>query len=95
MPKSNIKSSKKIKIKREVITPETSDSESTPEIKIEDKYIQNIGCVLWNKKRDVLDFLEQHSKKTEINESVSLYSLYCSEFKDKKRVSKNYFMNLL
>ena len=66
-----------------------------PEIKIEDKYIQNIGCVLWNKKRDVLDFLEQHSKKTEINESVSLYSLYCSEFKDKKRVSKNYFMNLL
>ena len=33
-----------------------------PEVKIEDKYIQNIGCVLWNKKKDVLDFLDSHNK---------------------------------
>jgi hypothetical protein len=62
-----------------------------PEIKIEDKFIQNIGCVLWNKKKDVLEFLETHKEE----QSINLYSVYCSEFKDKKRVSKNYFMNIL
>ena len=61
-----------------------------PEVKIEDKYIQNIGCVLWNKKKDVLDFLEAHNKN--IN-GLELYSLYCQ--KNDKRVSKNYFMNLI
>ena len=39
MPKSNIKSSKKLK--REVVTQETSDSESVQEIKKEDKLIRN------------------------------------------------------
>lgn len=61
-----------------------------PEVKIEDKYIQNIGCVLWNKKKDVLDFLENHNK--EMN-GLELYSLYCQ--KNDKRVSKHYFMNLI
>jgi hypothetical protein len=60
-----------------------------PEVKIEDKFIQNIGCVLWNKKRDVLDFLEKNKNDSE------LYAKYCNEYKDKKRVSKNYFMNLI
>jgi hypothetical protein len=63
-----------------------------PEVKIEDKFIQNIGCVLWNKKKDVLDFLHTHKKE---DQSINLYSIYCSEYKDKKRVSKNYFMNIL
>jgi hypothetical protein len=63
-----------------------------PEVKIEDKYIQNIGCVLWNKKKDVLDFLHTHKKE---DQSINLYSIYCAEYKDKKRVSKNYFMNIL
>ena len=63
-----------------------------PEVKIEDKFIQNIGCVLWNKKKDVLDFLETHNKD---DQGINLYSIYCSEYKDKKRVSKNYFMNIL
>ena len=63
-----------------------------PEVKIEDKFIQNIGCVLWNKKKDVLDFLETHNKE---DQSINLYSIYCAEYKDKKRVSKNYFINIL
>ena len=63
-----------------------------PEVKIEDKYIQNIGCTLWNKKKDVLDFLDIHKHKDKMN-GIELYSLYCQE-KD-KRVSKNYFMNLI
>lgn len=58
-----------------------------PDIKIEDKYIQNIGCVLWNKKRDVLEFLERNSEKD------NLYAKYCNEYK--RRVSKQFFMNLL
>ena len=62
-----------------------------PEVKIEDKFIQNIGCTLWNKKKDVLEFLEKHNK-TKMN-GLDLYTLYCQE-KD-KRVSKNYFMNLI
>jgi hypothetical protein len=62
-----------------------------PEVKIEDKYIQNIGCVLWNKKKDVLDFLQLHTE-SKMNGS-ELYTLYCQ--KNDKRVSKNYFMNLV
>jgi hypothetical protein len=62
-----------------------------PEVKIEDKFIQNIGCTLWNKKKDVLEFLEKHNE-TKMN-GLDLYTLYCQE-KD-KRVSKNYFMNLI
>ena len=64
-----------------------------PEVKIEDKYIQNIGCILWNKKRDVLDFLETYKNEKEGN--MNLYSIYCNCYKDKKKVSKNYFMNIL
>ena len=59
-----------------------------PDVKIEDKYIQNIGCVLWNKKRDVLEFLERNK---DINND--LYAKYCNEYK--RRVSKQFFMNLL
>ena len=69
-----------------------------PEIKIEDKFIQNIGCVLWNKKKDVLEFLETYKNKNQgagIVISMNLYSIYCSEYKDKRRVSKNYFLNIL
>jgi hypothetical protein len=64
-----------------------------PEVKIDDKYIQNIGCTLWNKKRDVMEFLEKNKDDTTLN--INLYSKYCNEYKDKKRVSKHYFMNLL
>ena len=59
-----------------------------PDVKIEDKYIQNIGCVLWNKKRDVLDFLERNTDKDN-----NLYAKYCNEYK--RRVSKQFFMNLI
>jgi hypothetical protein len=62
-----------------------------PEVKIEDKFIQNIGCTLWNKKKDVLEFLEKHNE-SKMN-GLDLYTIYCQE-KD-KRVSKNYFMNLI
>jgi hypothetical protein len=62
-----------------------------PEVKIEDKFIQNIGCTLWNKKKDVLEFLEKYNEN-KMN-GLELYTLYCQE-KD-KRVSKNYFMNLI
>jgi hypothetical protein len=65
-----------------------------PEVKIEDKYIQHIGCTLWNKKRDVLEYLENYKSENQINKNgLELYALYC-EKKD-KRVSKNYFLNLL
>jgi hypothetical protein len=63
-----------------------------PEVKIEDKSIHNIGCVLWNKKRDVLDFLELYKDENNMN-STELYSIYCQ--KKDRRVSKNYFMNLI
>lgn len=59
-----------------------------PDVKIEDKYIQNIGCVLWNKKRDVLEFLERNKDMNN-----DLYAKYCNEYK--RRVSKQFFMNLL
>jgi hypothetical protein len=62
-----------------------------PEVKIQDKYIQNIGCTLWNKKKDVLTFLANHPTIYK-NE---LYGLYCAEYKDKKRVNKHYFMSFI
>ena len=66
-----------------------------PEVKIEDKYIQHIGCTLWNKKRDVLEYLDNYkNENNKIDKNgLELYALYC-EKKD-KRVSKNYFLNLL
>ena len=66
-----------------------------PDIKIENNCIQ-ISCSLWNKKKDVLSFLNTYKEK-EKNEfdKNELYKLYCNEYKDKKRVSKQYFINLI
>ena len=51
---------------------------------VEDKYIKQIGCTLWNKKKE----LEPYISKGDINE---LYYNYCKEFKSKRKVSKTYF----
>jgi hypothetical protein len=59
-----------------------------PHILIENK-IKHIGCTLWNKKKEIDTFL-LNKTNTDINE---LYHLYCSNFKNKKKVSKTYFSN--
>jgi hypothetical protein len=51
---------------------------------IEDKYIKQIGCTLWNKKKE----LEPYIKEGDIND---LYYNYCKEFKSIRKVSKKYF----
>uniref|UniRef100_A0A6C0ESB8 Uncharacterized protein n=1 Tax=viral metagenome TaxID=1070528 RepID=A0A6C0ESB8_9ZZZZ len=61
-----------------------------PDIQIEGKFILNVGCTLWNKKKDVNTFLLNH-KDSDKNE---LYSIYCSESKEKK-VNKQYFMSFI
>ena len=70
-----------------------------PDVKIENNSIQ-ISCSLWNKKKEVLLFLNEQKSKESIEPSISidkneLYKLYCNQHKDKKKVSKQYFMNLM
>jgi hypothetical protein len=66
-----------------------------PDVKIENNSIQ-ISCSLWNKRKDVLTFLNEYkNSNSDITDKNELYRLYCNEFKDKKRVSKHYFMNLM
>ena len=58
-----------------------------PYVIVNNKVIK-IGCTLWNKKKEIDSFL---SNKT-IIDVHELYHLYCSEFKNNKKVSKNYFL---
>ena len=71
-----------------------------PDVKIENNSIQ-ISCSLWNKRKDVLTFLNEYkntiahaNSEEKITDKNELYRLYCNEYKDKKRVSKHYFMNV-
>ena len=52
---------------------------------VEDKYIKQIGCTLWNKKKELEPYI---IKGGDIQE---LYSNYCKEFKSIRKVSKKYF----
>jgi hypothetical protein len=58
-----------------------------PYVIVNNKVIK-IGCTLWNKKKEIDSFL---SNKT-IIDVHELYHLYCIEFKNNKKVSKNYFL---
>ena len=61
-----------------------------PDIELIDrKIIHNIGCVLWNKKKELDTFL-LHKNRSDLNE---LYRDYCESFKKKRIVSKQYFVN--
>ena len=51
---------------------------------MEDKYIKQIGCTLWNKKKE----LEPYIKDGDIQD---LYYNYCKDFKSIRKVSKQYF----
>jgi len=56
---------------------------------IEDKYIKQIGCTLWNKKKELEPFIK---KEGDIQE---LYYNYCKEFKSNRKVSKQYLYNIM
>jgi len=65
-----------------------------PDVKIENNSIQ-ITCSLWNKKKEVLTFLNDYKEKNQMHiDKNELYKIYCNENKDKKKVSKQYFMNI-
>jgi len=55
-----------------------------PNVVIEHKYIKQVGCTLWNKKKELEPFI----KEGDIQE---LYYNYCKEFKSIRKVSKQYF----
>ena len=58
-----------------------------PHILINNK-IKKMGCTLWNKKKEVDTFL-LNKTITDVNE---LYHEYCKNFKNKRKVSKTYFL---
>jgi len=72
-----------------------------PYIKIiNNKYIINHSCVLWNKKDTIKNVIEEIKKECNINEitNINLYKKYCKYLKDKKNelvVNKTYFMDVI
>ena len=64
-----------------------------PDVKYLDNKIYNIGCTLWNKKKEIDLFLLKLKVNVNINfiDTTDLYSLYCNKFANKKKVSKLYF----
>ena len=62
-----------------------------PSIICNDKKIYQMGCSLWNKKREIDSFLLK-KKNVDIHIDINdLYLIYCNEFFNKKKVSKSYF----
>ena len=67
---------------------------------INNKYIMNHSCVLWNKKDTIKNVIEEIKKECNINETtnINLYKKYCKYLKDKKNelvVNKTYFMDVI
>ena len=60
-----------------------------PQHIITDNKIKHIGCTLWNKKKEIDTFL-LGKNELDVNE---LYELYSTSFKNKKKISKIYFLN--
>lgn len=63
-----------------------------PDKLIIDNKINQMGCTLWNKKKEIDLFLIKNKCNIDSNE---LYSMYCNEFTNKKIVSKIYFQQYL
>ena len=59
-----------------------------PHILVDNK-VKHIGCTLWNKKKEIDTFL-LGKLETDVNE---LYQIYSTSFKNKKKISKTYFLN--
>jgi len=72
-----------------------------PYIKIiNNKYMINHSCVLWNKKETIKNTIEEIKKNCDLNEitNINLYKKYCQHLKDKKNelvVNKTYFMDVI
>jgi hypothetical protein len=71
---------------------------------VNDKYIYNIECKLWDKQKDIRDFLDfyKNTNKEMIDDIISFDELYNSyklfnkqKYKNKINVSKNYFENFI
>jgi hypothetical protein len=61
-----------------------------PNIEITDhKYVMQVGCVLWNKKKEIDTFL-LNQESTDINE---LYRIYSETSKTGRNISKQYFID--
>ena len=72
-----------------------------PYIKIiNNKYIINHSCVLWNKKETIKNAIKEIKKKCDLNEitNINLYKKYCQHLKKEKNelvVNKTYFMDVI
>jgi len=59
-----------------------------PAINIDEKNIYKIGCLLWNKKKQIDEFLVKNNSN-DINEMYNLYA----DYKNGHIVSKQYFID--
>ena len=60
-----------------------------PSISMDEKNIYRIGCILWDKKKNIDDFL----KKNSCDDMNELYNNYIEYYKNGHSVSKQYFMD--
>lgn len=71
-----------------------------PNIKLEGKYLYNLHCRLWNKKKDISDCLKNKFNK-EIKKDITIlqayksYCAYCDQNNFVNIVSKRYFMKYI
>ena len=59
---------------------------------IDNKFINHIGCTLWNKKKELECFFNNIDSSKNKDE---LYLKYCNDNKKKKKISKQYFFNYI
>ena len=64
------------------------------------KYINNISCVLWNKKETIKNVVKDISSQIDISNltNIKLYKKYCVYLKKNKNelvVNKTYFMDVI
>jgi hypothetical protein len=64
---------------------------------ISNKYIHNINCKLWNKKKEINDFITKNNININLQNTQEIYKLYTKLFNNKNqlKIGKKYFDNYI
>ena len=64
---------------------------------VSNKYIHNINCKIWNKKKEIDEFLNKHKINVKNTNTQETYKQYNKSFEDKNdlKIGKKYFENYI
>lgn len=64
---------------------------------VSNKYIHNINCKIWNKKKEINEFLTKHKINVKNTNTQEIYKQYNKSFEDKNdlKIGKKYFENYI